>query len=84
MTESMEDLVRAVVRDELSRLGYGAVERRGISVRQAAERLDVDQVTIRRLISGGRLRAVRIGDKSVRVIESDVSAMLDADSEGVA
>lgn len=46
-----------------------------ITVREAAESLRVSPATLRRLIAGGRIRAVRVG-RSVRIDPRDLEAFL--------
>jgi excisionase family DNA binding protein len=46
------------------------------SIRQAADWLGVDPKTIRRWISQGRLEAVRIGPRLIRVDRDSLQAML--------
>jgi excisionase family DNA binding protein len=67
--------IRAVVRDEIHRIGIAAPAR-ALTVREAAERLAVDPKTIRRLIQTGELRAIRVGSRLLRVPSSDVDALL--------
>ena len=79
----LDDAVRRVVDERLHELGIGREQKRGMSVREAAERLGVDPRTVRRLIERGELRSVRIGAKAIRVLSADVDRLLDG-AEGIA
>ncbi len=46
------------------------------NVRQAADRLQVHPVTIKRLVDRGQLRAARIGDL-LRIREDDLTALFE-------
>jgi excisionase family DNA binding protein len=52
-----------------------------LSVTTVAERLDVSQDTVRRLIARGELSAIRIG-AAVRVAAADLEAFLDRRMRG--
>jgi excisionase family DNA binding protein len=47
-----------------------------ITLEQAAERLAVSKRTVRGLISSGRLAAVRINSRIIRVDERDLASVL--------
>ncbi|HTQ22234.1 helix-turn-helix domain-containing protein [Mycobacterium sp.] len=49
---------------------------RKISLETAADELGVSKRTVRRLISGGELRAYRVGKQSVRIDVNDIAAVL--------
>jgi excisionase family DNA binding protein len=72
----LDATIRAVVRDEIQRSGLIAPAR-ALTVREAADRLSVDPKTVRRLVQRGELRAVRVGSKALRILSSDVDALLE-------
>ena len=75
----LDAVVRSIVRDELRAAGLpGRRQARAMTVRDAAERLAVDPKTVRRLVQRGELRAVRVGNRSLRILASDIDAMLAA------
>jgi excisionase family DNA binding protein len=45
---------------------------------EAAERLHVSQMTVRRLAMSGRLAEVRVGERAIRVTEASVEAHIAA------
>ncbi|MFA5608076.1 MAG: helix-turn-helix domain-containing protein [Leucobacter sp.] len=45
------------------------------SIRQAADYLNVDPRTIRRYIAAGRLRAIRVGPRLIRLDRENVVAL---------
>jgi excisionase family DNA binding protein len=47
-----------------------------ITIAEAAERLGVNQLTIRRWIDDGTLPAYRLGQKNIRIKPDDLSALL--------
>lgn len=47
-----------------------------LTVAEVAERLKVHQITVRRYIASGRLRAVRLGGTAVRVREEELERLL--------
>lgn len=49
---------------------------RKISLETAPDELGVSKRTVRRLISGGELRAYRVGKQSVRIDVNDIAAVL--------
>lgn len=49
---------------------------RAESVAMAAKRLSVDPKTVRRLIQRGELRGTRVGSRSLRIVSTDIDAML--------
>lgn len=50
--------------------------RRLVTLETAAEYLDVSQLTVRRRIASGQLRAYRLGARAIRVDLADVDALL--------
>ena len=72
----LDAMVRAVVREEIARSGLGAAPPRAETVAMAAERLAVGPKTIRRLVQRGELRAIRVGNKSLRILTTDIDALL--------
>lgn len=71
-----DTMLRALIREEIRRNGAGTPPARALTVRQVAERLAVDQKTVRRMVQRGELRAIRVGAKALRVLSSDVEALL--------
>lgn len=51
------------------------IERRNLTLKQAAEWYGVSERTLRRRISEGRLKAYRVGPRSIRVSVADVEAL---------
>ena len=49
-----------------------------LSVKQFSERLGLSEATTRKWISSGKLAAVKVGDKSVRVPSSELSRIVRA------
>lgn len=47
-----------------------------IGVSEAAQLLGLSVLTVRRYVASGRLRAYRVGDKTIRLDRNDVEAML--------
>jgi excisionase family DNA binding protein len=52
-----------------------AVERKNITLKQAAQWYGVSERTLRRRIAEGRLRAYRVGPRSIRVSVEDLEAL---------
>jgi excisionase family DNA binding protein len=48
-----------------------------ITVGNTAVRLDCHPATVRRPVKAGKLRAVRVGTKSLRVVESSLELLID-------
>ena len=55
---------------------------RFLSAREIAGRLSVSEITVRRMISSGRLPSVRPTERLVRVPESAVNELLDSAATG--
>ena len=53
----------------------GAIERKNMSLKQAAEWYGVSERTLRRRVAEGYLRAYRVGPRSIRVSVEDLDAM---------
>jgi excisionase family DNA binding protein len=49
-----------------------------LTIQQAAERLSCNERTIRRFIEFEKLPAFKMGDKSVRIKESDLKSFMDS------
>lgn len=64
--QSIEDLVRRIVREELERLGHAATPRRYITVALYAAARSISESTVRQAIARGALPTKRIG-RAVRV-----------------
>ena len=47
-----------------------------ISLTAASKRTNISERTLRRLISDGRLPAVRIGDRLIRIEQADLDALM--------
>lgn len=47
-----------------------------VSIKTVAERLDVNELTVRRMIADGKLTAYRVGSRLLRVDSADVDALL--------
>lgn len=52
-----------------------AIEKRHLTLKQAAEWYGVSERTLRRRIAEGKLPAVRVGPRSIRVTAEDVAAL---------
>ena len=50
-----------------------------LTIEEAAERLKVSKRTIRRYISAGRLPAIRVTRKTVRIDDADIAQLLRGD-----
>ena len=72
----LDTIIRAVVREEICKAGLTNAPARAETVAMAAERLSVDPKTVRRMVQRGELRAIRVGNKSLRILSSDVDALL--------
>jgi excisionase family DNA binding protein len=75
MAGDFDDLVRSIAREEALRI-IGSQPERAVTVRAAAIRLSVDEKTIRRLIAGGQLRAVKVTGKALRIPGSELDRVL--------
>lgn len=51
------------------------VQQRYLSLKEAADWYGVSERTLRRRVSEGRLRAYRVGPRSIRVRSTDVAAL---------
>ena len=60
------------------------VNRKYLSIAEAAEHVGVSTKSIRRYVSDGRLRAYRTGPKLLRIMLSDLDAMVTGEPVGVA
>lgn len=47
-----------------------------VSIKTVAERLDVNELTVRRMVADGRLTAYRVGSRLLHVDSADVDALV--------